>query len=1549
MSKSAGASFRFRMKGAIAIVSPSLAGLLVVLLVMLFLSGALRLFSTHVTADARASKKMQPCLARMNERVSVRAAGRGNPWISLSDGHDLLTAYAGQQEAIDTLDRNQARPLSLTSGDYDEDGVPDLICGNGSRGAGIITVHRGNVDSIYPNTLEAAQRRAEGTFTDAPFVSPAGVFSIPDAADFICAGDFDGDSHLDVVTAARGSTDLFLLSGDGRGGLGEARAISMPGRVTAMIAGEINRSDGLADVMVAVTTPQGSRVLVFEGPEGALRSKPETFAMPAEVSSLALGQPGNNFETDLAVAAGRDLVVIHGRDRKLSLDEIRRRAVPAARVSIRTLPFEIRSIATGDFTGSHSTELALLSDDGAVHLLTEGESGTQKGMASISEWNSKPLARGQWSPSSQLVRARVSSVPIDNLVVVDPESQALTILADDAEEWRRRESASMAASNYRGITATIDLEGSPVAVLPMRLNGDALTDLVIVRAGRSAPAVAMTQPQAVLTVTNINDSGFGSLRDQINQANASPGLDEIRFNIFGSGVHTITLLSALPTITDAVTIDGSTQPGFAGAPLIELDGSNFPAQRNTGVDGLRITAGGSTVRAMVINRFGDDAIELGTNGGNVVTGNFLGTDGTGTLARSNITGLRINGSANNTIGGTTAAARNLISGNGRVEGGSRFGLGILITATGAAGNSVQGNFIGVNSAGSAALANAGDGISMFQAGSNTIGGTTPGARNVISGNVGSGIFLSSGSLVQGNLIGLNATGNAAVGNDVDGVTAGGGSTIGGTTSAARNVISGSRSDGVQVSGTSNQIQGNFIGTDITGSIDLGNSFSGVYVQSANNTVGGAVASARNVISGNDTAGVAIEFSSGNQIQNNFIGTNAAGAAALGNSRDGVLILNGSRNTIGGSSVGNSIAFNGGNGVFIRNGLSASTRNSILSNSIFSNAGLGIRLEPGANNDQSSPALTGVSIAGGTATIQGVLNSLPNTTFTLEFFLNSACDPTGFGEGQLFIRSMPVATDTNGSASFSFSAQVSSGQRVTATATAPNGDTSEFSRCADPSSQGADLLIEASASTTTALRKSLITYSIRVTNGGPATATGVTLNNPTPAGTQFIFAETSQGTIAQPPFSGTGPITFSLGSMRPGSTATIKITVLVIAAVGTNIVDTATVSSVSNDPNQSTNSASLTTLVVEEFLTSAMADLSVTSTGSSGSVAAGTRLTYTIRVSNAGPDPAFEFFIIDRIPDGTTFAPIGDLFCTPPPAGSTGLIQCGVSDFSNPISAGGSKNFTLVVNVLAASGSTLTNHAEIFAPFQTLDPGEGGPNGVGIPLQRTFPADDPNPANNTVDSNTPVQGGSQVLLSWNQPTLNPGGADAARSAIPGSLRVSPSSATTTTQSLRRIVLPEDTGSCFLTRVNIYKADLPNVQAVANNLWKSVPPNQVQSTMAAAPAGSFYLLTNVWKCDDMEVESGVSNECSSSGTCTGGPTITGACKGDGKQLVINGSGFVEGAKVFLNGAQEKTSFVSATQVIAKKAGKRAATGDTLMVRNPDGTQSAQASYTKANCSP
>src|SRR5258708_1101639 len=136
--------------------------------------------------------------------------------------------------------------------------------------------------------------------------------------------------------------------------------------------------------------------------------------------------------------------------------------------------------------------------------------------------------------------------------------------------------------------------GAPVAVLPM----DALSDFVILRNGPVVPTAVMTLAPMTFTVTNTNDSGPGSLRQAILDANAHAGADMIVFTIPGAGVNTIAPASALPTITDPVTIDGTTQPGFAGSPIIELSGAIAgPA------NGLNITAGSSTVLGLVINRF----------------------------------------------------------------------------------------------------------------------------------------------------------------------------------------------------------------------------------------------------------------------------------------------------------------------------------------------------------------------------------------------------------------------------------------------------------------------------------------------------------------------------------------------------------------------------------------------------------------------------------------------------------------------------------------------------------------------------------------------------------------------------------------------------------------------------------------------------------------------------------------------------------------------------------------------------------------------------------
>ena len=152
--------------------------------------------------------------ARLGEQVTLHAAGRGRPWINLQDGRDLMTGYTGLSGLEQALERNQARPLALASGDFDEDGVPDLISGYGcdscstnlslsdplaiaraSVTAGLLSLHRGNIDSIYPNTAEAEQHKARGEFTDAPFLSPARVFEAAVEPDFIGAGDFDADEH----------------------------------------------------------------------------------------------------------------------------------------------------------------------------------------------------------------------------------------------------------------------------------------------------------------------------------------------------------------------------------------------------------------------------------------------------------------------------------------------------------------------------------------------------------------------------------------------------------------------------------------------------------------------------------------------------------------------------------------------------------------------------------------------------------------------------------------------------------------------------------------------------------------------------------------------------------------------------------------------------------------------------------------------------------------------------------------------------------------------------------------------------------------------------------------------------------------------------------------------------------------------------------------------------------------------------------------------------------------------------------------------------------
>ncbi|MDP6722002.1 MAG: thrombospondin type 3 repeat-containing protein, partial [Pirellulaceae bacterium] len=265
-----------------------------------------------------------------------------------------------------------------------------------------------------------------------------------------------------------------------------------------------------------------------------------------------------------------------------------------------------------------------------------------------------------------------------------------------------------------------------------------------------------------------------TLRAAFQETNAHPVMNTVAFFIptndvgynIGTGAYTIQPASALPSITAPVTIDGTTQPGFLGVPIIEIDGTNAGLT----VDGIVVLGGNSVIKGMIVNRFDASAIVLDTQGATFVVGNYIGTDVTGTLPLGNNgNGISIVGSPVNTVGGTTTAERNVISANKN---------GVSVTGAGAIGNLIIGNNIGTDVTGAADLGNAEYGVSIVGATDNTVGGIETGAGNTIafngSGSAFGGVLIKSNSVAERNAVLSNSIrDNDGLGIDLggDGVTA----------------------------------------------------------------------------------------------------------------------------------------------------------------------------------------------------------------------------------------------------------------------------------------------------------------------------------------------------------------------------------------------------------------------------------------------------------------------------------------------------------------------------------------------------------------------------------------------------------------------------------------------------------------------------------------------------------------------------------------------------------------------------------------------------------
>ena len=529
---------------------------------------------------------------------------------------------------------------------------------------------------------------------------------------------------------------------------------------------------------------------------------------------------------------------------------------------------------------------------------------------------------------------------------------------------------------------------------------------------------------AIVTVTSSADTegacstlGTGSctLRDAINFANAAVGNDTIEFNIPGAAdqVRTIRLQAGLPSVTEALVIDGFTQPGarpnsnpvgqgLNARLLIEIDGQDDDVAGSGCLSVFYSEPEGVVIQGLAIHcRLNAITIQGGTRD-NVIQGNYIGTDPTGTTALGGTSGIVIFTGSGSRIGGLLPAQRNLISGHAL----SGIAAGTFLKTD----LTIQGNLIGTDASGGRALGNR-VGVNLSTVTRSVVGGNSAAARNVISGNnVGVSMGGDTGNnLVQNNIIGADVSGTLALGKDVGVRVSAPGTTI------SDNVIVANEREGIDILGGADQrVAGNRIGVS-AGDQPLGNGDAGVSVTSAANAV----------------------------IENNIIAHN--GGFALGTFHSGVFVQTGARATI----RSNAIFANVGPSSGVPRGLGIDLNPSGGGGSDGVTANDDLDGDSGGNGLQNYPELAQATLTGAEAVVRGRLSSAANGTYRVEFFANRGCDASGYGEGRFFLGEAQVSTDAAGEGRFAglrFALPEPGARVLTATATDAAGNTSEFSFC-----------------------------------------------------------------------------------------------------------------------------------------------------------------------------------------------------------------------------------------------------------------------------------------------------------------------------------------------------------------------------------------------------------------------------------------------------------------------------------------------------------------------
>ncbi len=709
------------------------------------------------------------------------------------------------------LASGQGQPLAMTTGDFDRDGVNDLVVGYAVPGGGVLAFHRGNLDAFAPQSDASFQAIGRGEFPS-PFLSDVQVTSVPVRPDFLAVGNFTGQGDLDLVVAARGGNAIYLFAGDGTGKFANPQIIHLTGGITALAAGDPGNGRLLSNLAVGISGSNNSFSFLILGDTGAGFGALANYPLSSPASNINFGEFGDG-GSDAAFLSGGAVFIL--RTSTLQLQKV-------------TLPVSASALSLGSFIYDRNggSQIALLASDGSVHIAVRNEFDPRVYTAEefrairkarlrneppplvpapsfpVNGWKIEESFRGAAAagPGQTPVffRTRVSSNGSDDLMVLNALAEQLVVISHP-------DLAPGATTFLRGVVSVRPYSGSPVAALPMRINVDGRPGVMALHQGQIAPSMMMPIPDPVFNVNTTNDGVFpgACLAATPNQCTLREALLEANGDtvMVPAGTYTLTIARVQDDCTGnfgalsaehSVTIVGAAQ----NTTIVQAGTTAYNAGTANGVDMvLNVNEDLATANCPVTNAtasISNLTLRNGHNRGTVATfdgdGGCMefdtGSSGTATLTLTNVTLQNCDTTDGNGGGlasfnitnpgtGLATISNSTIQGNKAVQGGGTGTAGGIWVSDPARMsmtssqvlNNLATNTNNTNQAGS------GGGITITSNTNNSR--QTVIHSSTISGNqaagLGGGINITANTLIdQGTIISNNSGGTANITNLKDG-------------------------------------------------------------------------------------------------------------------------------------------------------------------------------------------------------------------------------------------------------------------------------------------------------------------------------------------------------------------------------------------------------------------------------------------------------------------------------------------------------------------------------------------------------------------------------------------------------------------------------------------------------------------------------------------------------------------------------------------------------------------------------------------------------------